>query len=62
MHVVGIQYRPTGHGKYGPRAFLSLINYLAELPRKDGIELVSSTKPFRCDVSPHVRLPDVARR
>ena len=57
MRVVRIRHRRTGHGKYGLRAFLSLINYLAELPRKDGSELVSSTKPFRCEVSPHGRLP-----
>ena len=62
MRVVRIRHRRTGHGKYGLRAFLSLINYLAELSYQDVIGLVSPTNLFRCDASPHVRLPDAARR
>ncbi|MDI3467182.1 MAG: hypothetical protein OJF50_006003 [Nitrospira sp.] len=62
MFLAGIPHRPTGHGKCGPRPSLSLINYPAELSCEDVIGLVSPTNLFRGDTSPHVRLPDVARR
>lgn len=62
MLVAGIPHRPTGHGKYGSRPLLSLINHLAELPWEDVTGLVSPTNPFRSDTSPRMRLPDVARR
>jgi hypothetical protein len=62
MLVSGISHQPTGHGQCGPRPLSSLVNYLAELSWKDVIGLVSPTNPFCCDASPHVQLPDVARR
>lgn len=62
MLVVEIPHQPTGHGQCGPRPLSSLINYLAELSWKDVIRLVSPTNPFRCAASPHVQLPDAARR
>ena len=62
MLLAGIPHRPTGHGKCGPRPSLSLINDPAELSCEDVIGLTSPTNLFRGDTSPHVRLPDVARR
>lgn len=54
MLVVGIRHRPTGHGKYGSRPLLSLINHLAELSWEDVTGLVSPTNPFRYDTSPRM--------
>lgn len=51
MFVAGIKHRPTGHGKCGPRPCLSLINYLAELPRGTVAGLVNPTSHFRYDTS-----------
>lgn len=62
MFVAGISDRVTGHGKCSLRSFPPLINCLAELSYQDVIGLVSPTNLFRCDASPHVRLPDAARR